>query len=106
MDHHNQPPLPPASFASLVLMLATGAVQYLGLAPDPITKKVEPNLDLAKHTIDVLEIVKEKTKGNLNENEAEMLDGLLHDLRLKYLAALDATKQEPKPPVQEKKGEK
>lgn len=106
MEDTNPPPFPPASFASLVLMLATGALQYLGLVPDPTTEKVEPNLDLAKHAIDILEIVKEKTKGNLSENEAEMLDGLLHDLRLKYIAALEAAKQEPKPPAQEKKGEK
>jgi hypothetical protein len=89
--------LPDASIASLVLMLATGAVQYLGLAPDPITKKPEANLDLAKHAIDTLEVLKEKTTGNLTDDEAELLGGLLHDLRLKYLAALERGTASPKP---------
>lgn len=76
---------PPASFSSLVLMLGAGALQYLGVSPDPIEKRPVVNLTLAKHTIDTLEILHRKTKGNLEAEEARLLSDLLHELRLKYL---------------------
>ncbi len=84
--------LPDASFASLVLMLATGAMQQLGLVENPITKKKESNLNLAKITIDILSILKEKTKGNLDKEEDGFLDGLLYDLRMKYVKEVDKEK--------------
>lgn len=87
-------------------MLATGALQHLGLVPDPVTKKSEPNLLLAKHTIDTLGILSEKTKGNLSADEEELLGGLLHDLRLKYLAALERGATPPEANGSRKKGEK
>jgi len=84
--------LPDASFVSLVLMLATGAMQQLGLVENPITKKKESNLNLAKITIDILSILKEKTKGNLDKEEDGFLDGLLYDLRMKYVKEVDKEK--------------
>ena len=77
--------VPPASFSSHVLMLATGALQQLGVIANPLTKKEEKNLGLAKHTIDTLNILKNKTKGNLAEEEERLLDELLYDLRVKYV---------------------
>lgn len=77
--------LPEANFANLVLMLATTGLMQLGEAPNPMTRKVEPNLGLARHTIDSLTMLKEKTNGNLTRQESDLLDGLLYELRMKYL---------------------
>ncbi|KPJ50174.1 hypothetical protein AMJ40_03655 [candidate division TA06 bacterium DG_26] len=77
--------LPTASFSSLVLMLATGALQQLGVIENPITKKKEKDLTFARVTIDSLSILKEKTRGNLKPDEEKLLDGLLLELRMKYV---------------------
>lgn len=77
--------LPPANFPNLVLMLATTGLMQLGEAPNPLTKQMEPNLTLARHTIDSLAMLKEKTRGNLTPQEQDLLDGLLYELRLKYV---------------------
>ena len=72
-------------FSNLILMLARGALQSLGIVENPLSKKKEVNIETAKHTIDTLEMLKEKTKGNLDDSEKELLEELLHNLRLKYL---------------------
>jgi len=77
--------LPQANFSNLVLMLATTGLMQLGEAPNPLTKQMEPNLVLARHTIDSLAMIKEKTEGNLTSQEEDLLDGLLYELRLKYM---------------------
>jgi hypothetical protein len=77
--------LPEANFSNLVLMLATTGLMQLGEAPNPMTQKVEPNLGLARHTIDSLTMLKEKTNGNLTRQESDLLDGLLYELRMKYI---------------------
>ena len=59
----------------------------LGLVENPISKKREPDLDQAKFTIDTLEMLQEKTQGNLSEGEASALHGLLYDLRMRYVQA-------------------
>lgn len=66
-------------------MLATGALQHLGLVENPIAKKKEKNLPMAKLTIDTLHILKDKTKGNLDPEEEKLFEGLLYDLKMKYL---------------------
>ena len=76
---------PEASFSSLVLMLATGGLQNLGLIPNPLSKKVEKNIPLARHTIDTLGILKKKTQGNLQGEEEKLIDELLYDLQMKYV---------------------
>jgi hypothetical protein len=82
--HHDQ--LPPPSFDSLVSMLVTQALAALGQIP--IGEKQEPvvMLDHAKHSIDLLGILEEKTKGNLSAVEAEMLSSVLHELRMVFVA--------------------
>jgi hypothetical protein len=80
------PPLPKPDFAGLALSLATSALFHLGLLPDPSTG--EPgakNLALARHSIDTLEILEEKTRGNLTSEEAELLAKLLTELRVHYV---------------------
>ena len=79
--------IPPASFPILVSTLGAQAMTALGQIENPLTKKREVNLDLAKHVIDTLAILSEKTRGNLSAEEAAMLDAVTHELRMAYLAA-------------------
>jgi hypothetical protein len=72
-------------FSTFILSLSTSALVHLGELPDPITNKKEVNLQLAKQTISIIEMLKEKTKGNLTKEEASLLDNVLYDVRLKYL---------------------
>ena len=78
-------PMPEASFPSLILMLAAGALQHMGLVENPATQKREQDLRLAKHTIDMLDMLKKKTKGNLEADEERLLENLLYELRMKFL---------------------
>jgi hypothetical protein len=78
--------LPPADFATLVLSLGSSAVMYMGV--DVEGKKQERNLPMAKHAVDLLTVLEEKTKGNLTAEEEHILGGLLFDLRLRYVEAL------------------
>ena len=80
--------LPPADFATLVLSLGSSAVAYLGEAPAGDDKKLARNLPMAKHAIDLLSVLEEKTKGNLNPEEKQILESLLFDLRLRYVEAV------------------
>ena len=80
--------LPEMSFATLVLSLTSSALVHLGAAPEPGTTTPGPlNLPLAQHTIDILEILKAKTHGNLDPDEAALLEQVLHDLHMRFLAA-------------------
>jgi hypothetical protein len=81
-------PLPRADFASLVLSLGTSALYHLGQVDDPETgRRAEPDLPVARHTIDTLEVLQEKTRGNLSEDEEKLLGHLLTDLRLRFVEA-------------------
>jgi hypothetical protein len=79
--------LPPPSFSLLIATFASQATVAFGHVPNPIDGKTEVRLDLAKHAIDMLTIVEQKTKGNLAPDEAAMLDSVLHQLRLAYVEA-------------------
>jgi hypothetical protein len=85
MSNANQ--IPPASFPMLVSTLGAQAMTALGQIENPLTKKKEVNLELAKHVIDTLEILSAKTKGNLSSEETAMLEAVTHELRMAYLAA-------------------
>ena len=80
--------LPPADFATLVLSLGSSVVMYLGQSEGPDGKKPVRNLAMAKHAIDLLTVLEEKTKGNLSSEEEQILESLLFDLRLRYVEAL------------------
>lgn len=77
----------PVEFASLLLSLAAGAQAALGIAPHPVTGKLEKNLKQAKYSVDLLGLLEEKTKGNLSKEEAQLLEALLYDLRMRYIEA-------------------
>ena len=80
--------LPEPTFALLVSNFGTQALMELGEIPNPITKRSEFAPERAKFTIDLLEVIKDKTKGNLDEDEERFLDGALFELRMKYVRKL------------------
>ena len=73
------------TFSTFILSLNTAALIHLGELPDPVTQKKKVNLLLAKQTIDTLEMLKEKTKGNLTIDEEKLLDTILYELKLKFI---------------------
>jgi hypothetical protein len=74
-----------ASFSMLVMSVASSAAMALGLTPHPQSGKVEKDKDMARFNIDLLLVLKEKTKNNLSKEETELLDHLLKDLQLKFV---------------------
>jgi hypothetical protein len=77
--------LPEITFSSFILSLSTSALVHLGEVPDPVTRKPDKHLLLAKQTIDMLGMLLDKTKGNLSPDEEKLLDHLLADLRWRYI---------------------
>jgi hypothetical protein len=78
-------PLPPASLTYLATTLYFQAMSSLGLMPDPATGKAEKHLPLAKHFIDLLEVLQEKTEGNRTPEENDDLEAMLYQLRMAYV---------------------
>ena len=72
-------------FSSLILMFRTSGLIGLGEILDPLAEEAKKDLTQVKHSIFLLEVLKEKTKGNLTSNEEEILDAVLYELRTKYL---------------------
>ena len=82
-------PLPPASFAFLVLSIRAQAEMQLGLMQFGEEEKSEPDLQLARHTIDLMGILLEKTKGNLTLEEQRLLENSVTELRFRFVQASD-----------------
>jgi len=78
-------PLPKGNFAALVSMLTTQAFFALGLLQVKDEEKREPDLELAKYNIDMLETLEEKTKGNLTKDEEKVLENTLGQVRMAYV---------------------
>jgi hypothetical protein len=76
---------PEVNFASFVLSLSTTAMYHFGDFLDPESNKAEINLPAAKQTIDILGMIKEKTTGNLDDSEKNLIEGILYELRLRYV---------------------
>jgi hypothetical protein len=77
--------LPKIDFATFVISLNSSALFQLGILADPTTGEKSKDLSLAKQTIDILGMLEEKTKGNLNADEVHMLKSILYDLRILYV---------------------
>ena len=80
-------------FLSLVFSLSAAAMQQMGKIANPLTKKIEKNLDQAKVSIDMIEMLQKKTKGNLTEDENKLLSSTLSDLQLNYVDELEKDKK-------------
>lgn len=78
-------PLPEVTFSTFIVSLASAALVGLGEVPDPATGQVTRDLPLARHNIDVLEMLRQKTAGGLDEQERGLLEHILCELRLKYV---------------------
>lgn len=77
--------LPKVDFSTFVLSLASSALVQLGEVPNPENGRNEQNLPIAKHTIDILAMLREKTSCGLTEEETRLMDGVLYELRMKYV---------------------
>jgi hypothetical protein len=86
--------LPPIDFHTFILSLGSSALLHLGELDGPDGLPSEPDLPLAKHTIDVIAMLQAKTQGNLTPPEANLVESLLYDLRLRYVEKTKAA-----PPV-------
>ena len=75
----------PIDFMTFILSLVSSAQIHLGLIPNPVTQKTESDLRAARQMIDILDILKEKTKGNLTNDEERLIDYVLYDLRMKFV---------------------
>jgi len=77
--------MPQVTFSTFILSLASTALVQLGEVPNPETGQIEQNLALGKHTIDVLDMLRSKTRSCLDNEEQRLLDGILYELRMKYV---------------------
>jgi Domain of unknown function (DUF1844) len=83
-----QEALPEINFSAFVISLSTQALMHLGEIANPMTGKVEIDVAVAKQMIDILAMLKDKTRGNLNASEERLMKDILFDLRMKYVEAV------------------
>jgi len=77
--------MPGVDFNTFIMSLNASALYNLGMIADPGTGQKNKNTAMAKQTIDIIAMLKEKTKGNLEEEEKNLIENILHDLRLMYV---------------------
>jgi len=80
-----EPPLMEINFPGFLLSLHTSALLHFGDLADPATGETARNIPAAKQTIDLLAMLQEKTKGNLEKDEEALMEGILYELRMKYI---------------------
>ena len=86
------PPRPPIDFPSYILSYYTQGLVLLGDVPNPYTNKKEEDLEAARHTVDILSMLEQKTKGNLSKDEQQLLESVLYELRMKFMAKTNRIK--------------
>ncbi len=84
----SQGPIPEPVLLELINMVAIQASIGLGGYRSPAGETLPPDLAMAKHYIDLIELLKEKTTGNTTDDEVKMFDGVLHELRMQYVQAV------------------
>lgn len=84
--------MPPLEFSSIVFPIYTQALIKLGLLEDPRTSQLETNLEYARRLIDILDLLRDRTKGNLEPEEENFLEAVLSQLKLNYLKKVEAIK--------------
>ncbi len=89
---NKEPITPEANFSFFISTLALQASIFLGQIPNPATNKKEKDLNQAKFIIDTLDILKDKTKNNLNNDENNLLENILYDLKMQFVTANKETK--------------
>jgi len=86
------PPRPPIDFPSYILSYYTQGIVFLGEVPNPYTNKKEEDVEAARHIIDLLSMLEQKTKGNLSGEEQQLLESVLYELRMKFMAKTNRIK--------------
>lgn len=81
------PPLPEVNFPSLIFSLSSSALFHLGEIPDPASNEKRKDLPMAKHAIDTIAMLRQKTEGNLTEEERKFTESVLTDLKLRFVRA-------------------
>jgi hypothetical protein len=76
-----------ANFSTLILSIGSSAAMAIGLAPNPMTNKIEKDLNLARFNIDLLRMLRDKTRGNLNPDEQKFIESIVTDLQMKFVTA-------------------
>lgn len=84
------------SFQEFVYLMSSQALIQLGTVPNPVSGKVEKSFPAAQHAIEILAMLEQRTKGNLTEEEANVLANALYDLRMRYVAAVQAKQDDKK----------
>ncbi len=79
--------MPEVTFSAFVMSLNTSVLYHLGEIRDPETGQTNVNYDLARHAIDTLVMLQQKTKGNLSQDEEEMLKNIVYDVKLRFVKA-------------------
>ena len=77
--------LPEVNFATFIFSLSSSALLHFGEIPEPTSGTKKKNLPMAKHAIDILGMLEEKTKGNLTPDEEQLFKSILYDLRMRYV---------------------
>ncbi|HTM08112.1 MAG TPA: DUF1844 domain-containing protein [Verrucomicrobiae bacterium] len=80
--------LPEINFSTFIISLSTQALMHLGEIADPVSGKAEADLPGAKQMIDILSLLQEKTRGNLDAGEQQLMEDVLYDLRMRYVDAV------------------
>jgi len=80
-------PLPGPNFGELLNLIAMQAMAGLGLVSGPGGERIPPNLEIAKHFVDLLQVLEDKTKNNLTPEEKKLLDQVLYEMRMRYVQA-------------------
>ena len=81
-----QPVAPQITLSMFVMSLSTSAMMHMGMIKNPVTGKEEKDLPLAKQSIDILDMLKEKTEGNRDENEEHLMESVLKELKMKFVS--------------------
>lgn len=87
-----EPPRPSIDFPSYILSYYTQGLVLLGEVPNPYTNKKEEDVEAVRHTIEILSMLDQKTKGNLTSEEAQLLENVLYELRMKFMAKTNRIK--------------
>jgi len=109
MENIDEKKLYEIQFVQLIFSLKTSAIMQLGKIANPLTGKIERNLNEAKYTIDMLNMIKEKTKSNLTSDEQKIIDDAVFELQMNYIDEVkkdEEGKKETKPEEKEKITEK
>lgn len=77
--------MPEVTFSAFVMSLNTSVLFHLGEIADPVSKEKRVDLDLARHAIDTLVLLEQKTKGNLDKEEEELIKNILYDLKIRFV---------------------